>query len=40
VNRKRRLHDTIAKLNRGQETPLLHFHGYAEGMGIHWESVK
>lgn len=34
---KRRLHDTIARLNKGQIQPLLRFHGDGSGQAIYWE---
>ena len=34
---KRRLHDTINKLNRHQKQPLIHFRGDGTGRGICWE---
>jgi len=39
INRKKRLHDAIRRLNIGQVTPLVRFHGYAEGRGIWWEII-
>jgi hypothetical protein len=39
VNAKRRLRDTIARLNRGQLAPLLRFHGDHTGRGIYWEAL-
>ena len=33
---KRRLHSTIANLNRRQENPLIHFHGGGNGKSICW----
>ncbi len=36
---KRRLNDTIKCLNRGQESPLLHFRGDGTGEGVLWEVV-
>jgi hypothetical protein len=37
LNAKRRLRDTIARLNRGQITPVLRFHGDHTGRGVYWE---
>src|SRR5207247_9758075 len=34
---KCRLHDTINKLNRNQQQPLIHFRGDGMGRGLHWE---
>lgn len=36
---KRRLNDTIKCLNRGQQTPLLHFRGDGTGEGVLWEAA-
>lgn len=35
--RKRRLHDTINSLNRGQRVPLMRFLGDGKGEGVRWE---
>ncbi len=37
---KRRLNDTIKCLNRGQESPLLHFRGDGTGEGVLWEACE
>jgi hypothetical protein len=37
VDAKRRLHDTIVRLNRGQTHPLIRFHGNGRGLAIHWQ---
>jgi len=38
-NRKRRLRDTIAKLNRHQQHRLIRFYGNGTGKGVCWEPV-
>jgi hypothetical protein len=37
VDSKRRLHDTIFRLNRGQRRRLIRFNGNGNGLAIHWE---
>jgi hypothetical protein len=36
---RRRLHDTINRLNRHQVHPLIHFRGDGSGRGLHWEPI-
>lgn len=37
INSKRRLRDTITRLNRSQNHRLIRFHGNGNGLAIHWE---
>jgi hypothetical protein len=37
LDSKRRLHDTINRLNRNQKDSLVRFHGDGRGQGVHWE---
>jgi hypothetical protein len=39
IDSKRRLHDTIRRLNRNQEHRLLRFHGDGTGHGVLWEAI-
>jgi hypothetical protein len=39
IESKRRLHDTIFRLNRGQQRRLIRFSGDGSGLAIHWEYV-
>jgi hypothetical protein len=36
---KKRLHDTIGRLNRHQQEPLIRFHGNGNGDGVLWERL-
>ncbi len=36
IDPKRRLHDTIIRLNRNQRSALIRFHGNGNGLAIHW----
>ena len=36
IPEKRRLHDTMQNLNRGQRFPFIHFYGDGTGTGIRW----
>jgi hypothetical protein len=40
IDPKRRLHDTIATLNRNQRVPLLRFFGDGNGLGLCWEAQE
>jgi hypothetical protein len=40
LDSKRRLHDTITRLNRGQRTPLLRFHGDGSGQAVYWDAAS
>lgn len=40
VNQKRRLHDTINRLNRSHAQRQIRFHGNGNGRAIYWERVK
>jgi hypothetical protein len=39
IESKRRLHDTITRLNRHQIRPLIRFHGDGRGRGLYWELI-
>jgi hypothetical protein len=40
IQSKQRLHDTIIRLNRSHQEPLIRFHGNGNGLAIHWERVS
>jgi hypothetical protein len=40
IEPKRRLHDTIARLNRNQRHPLLRFLGDGTALGLSWEPLE
>jgi hypothetical protein len=37
---KKRLHDTIDRLNRSQEVPMIRFHGDGTGQGVCWAHAR
>jgi hypothetical protein len=39
IDPKKRLHDTIDRLNRSQKTPMIRFHGDGTGQGVCWADV-
>jgi hypothetical protein len=39
IDPKRRLHDTIAGLNRNQLNSVVHFHGDGSGRGVRWVAI-
>jgi hypothetical protein len=40
LDAKRRLHDTINRLNRNQKQPLIRFHGHGNGCMVRWQTMN